>query len=125
MPLMSICLLIMDYGTMSNAAIQKELGQRLQSERLNRNLTQIELAAKSGISRRTLIGAETGAGPTMDTLISILRGLGLLARLHHLLPETEISPVQLAKLKGARRQRASRKGTAKRPATAKLWTWKE
>jgi transcriptional regulator with XRE-family HTH domain len=115
----------MDYEKMSTPAIQKELGQRLQRERLNRNLSQVELAAKSGISRRTLIAAETGEGPTMDTLISILRGLGLLSRLNQLLPETEISPVQLAKLKGAQRQRASRKGTARTPAAAKLWTWKE
>ena len=121
---MSIYLLIMNYETMSNAAIQKELGQRLQRERLNRNLNQTELAARSGISRRTLIGAETGQGPTMDTFISILRGLRLLPRLHQLLPETEASPVQLAKLKGAQRQRASRKGAHEKPAV-KNWTWKE
>jgi len=99
----------MEFKFMSNSEIQKELGRRLQRERLNQNLTQAELTEKSGISRRTLTSAENGEGPTMDTMICILRGLGLLARFDQFLPEPPMSPVQLAKLRGKQRQRASGK----------------
>jgi transcriptional regulator with XRE-family HTH domain len=101
----------MEFNFMSNSEIQKELGRRLQRERLNQNLTQAELTEKSGISRRTLTSAENGEGPTMDTMICILRGLGVLSRLDQFLPEPPMSPVQLAKLRGNQRQRASRKRT--------------
>jgi putative transcriptional regulator len=105
---MSIILLTVSFDAMGNAAILKELGDRFRRERLNRNLSQSELAAKAGLSRRTIVGAETGDGPTLETVVSMLRALGLLNHLEIFLPLVEISPVQLAKLKGKQRQRASR-----------------
>ena len=98
----------MNFDVTSNALILKELGERLQRERLNRNLSQSDLAAKAGLSRRTIVGTEAGRGPTLETVISMLRALGLLNHLETFLPQVEISPVQLAKLKGKQRQRASR-----------------
>ena len=98
----------MNLDVMSNAAILEELGDRFRRERLNRNLSQSDLAAKAGLSRRTIVGAENGEGPTLDTVVSMLRALGLLNQLEAFLPQVEISPVQLAKLKGKQRQRASR-----------------
>jgi ribosome-binding protein aMBF1 (putative translation factor) len=44
----------MDMKTMTDKAIQAELAGRLQKERLNQNLSQSELAQRSGISLRTL-----------------------------------------------------------------------
>lgn len=98
----------MNFEVMGNAAILKELGGRFRRERLNRNLSQSDLAASAGLSRRTIVGAESGEGPTLETVVSILRALGLLNHLETFLPQVEISPVQLAKLKGKERQRASR-----------------
>jgi putative transcriptional regulator len=105
---MSIILPTMNFDVMGNAAILKELGDRLRRERLNRNLSQSDIAATAGLSRRTIVGAETGEGPTLETVVSILRALGLLNHLETFLPQVEISPVQLAKLRGKQRQRASR-----------------
>lgn len=110
--------------TADNAAIRKELGKRLQSERLNLNITQAALAEKAGISRRTLVGAERGEPFTIDTMLSILRALGRLSHLDLFLPEPEISPVQLSKLKGKKRQRAGKKFTY--PQTRSTpWVWNE
>lgn len=82
------------------------LGERIKRERLNQNLTQGDLAASCGVGRRTLVAMESGASASMDTWLSVLRGLGRLAQLDGFLPEPPPSPVQLAKLQGRVRQRA-------------------
>jgi len=97
----------MSMETMSDKAILGELGSRLQRERLNRNMTQAELALKAGVSLRSLQYLETGRPCTLVSLIKILRALGSLAALDAFFPEPGLSPVQLARLKGRERQRAS------------------
>lgn len=117
-----------EYKIVSNAEVQRVIGERLKQERLNQNLTQVDLAKQCGVSRRTLVGAERGEGSTLDTLISILRGLGILHRLVDVIPPAEPSPIQLAKLKGKRRQRASSKpkeDTLALNDKAETWEWKE
>lgn len=115
---------MMNTEAASNEAIRKELGKRLQSERLNQNITQAALAEKAGISRRTLVGAERGEPFTIDTILSILRALDRLAQIDLFLPEPEISPVQLSKLKGKKRQRAGGKFTYPKPRNTP-WVWNE
>lgn len=92
---------------MSDQAILAELGQRLQRERLNRDLTQADLAKKAGVSLRALQYLETGCSCTLATLIRILRALGSLANLDGFFPDSGPSPLQLAKLRGKERKRAS------------------
>ena len=113
----------MNLTQMSNEAILEELGGRLQRVRLNRNLTQDALAKQAGISRRALQKAEDGGVTTVETLVNILRGLAELPQLEQFLPEPSLSPVQMAKLQGATRRRASKKRTPAPPPNA--WKWKE
>lgn len=109
---------------MGNEEIRKEIGKRLRSERLNQNTTQAQLSERAGISRRTLVAAEKGQGTTLETLIRLLRGLGQLGQLDQFLPEPAISPIQLAKLKGKLRQKAS--GKLRYPTQHDTpWKWKE
>lgn len=96
------------YG-MSDKAILAEIGARCKRRRLNRNLTQQEVADQAGLTRVTVGEFERGASAGMLTLIRILRVLGALEDLDSFLPDTGLSPLQLAKLKGRQRQRASRK----------------
>jgi len=97
----------MNLETMSDKAVIGELGSRMQRERLNHNMTQSHLALKAGVSRRTLQNLEAGHSCSLTFLIKILRALGNLNALDTFLPEPGLSPVQLAKLKGRERQRAS------------------
>lgn len=113
----------MEYEKMSDAAVLQELGERLRRVRLNRDITQAELARRAGVSRRTLQKAEDGEVTTLETFVAILRGLGLIAQIGQLLPESLPSPVQLARLQSRARQRASGKRKRKRPADG--WQWGE
>ena len=98
---------IMVFKKMSPAAIVEELGYRLKQARLNADLTQAEVAAGAGLDRRTVLNAEKGK-VQLENLVAILVFLGMADQLNLFLPVQEISPLQLAKLKGRKRQRASR-----------------
>lgn len=87
-------------------AIAEEMGERLKQARLNRNLTQSQVAEVAGIARKTVISAEKGK-VQLNNLIAILMALDLTEQLDLFLPQQDISPLQLAKLQGKKRQRAS------------------
>jgi len=97
----------MIFNRISPVAIAEELGDRLKQARLNADLTQAALASRTGLTRRTILNAEKG-NVQLTNLVAILVGLDMADHLNLFLPVQEISPVQLAKLKGKKRQRASR-----------------
>ena len=91
---------------MTASALAAEIGERLKQARLNRNLTQADVAALAGVARKTVLNAEKGK-VQLDIMIAILMALDLTGQLDLFLPKQEISPLQLAKLQGKKRQRAS------------------
>jgi transcriptional regulator with XRE-family HTH domain len=108
------------HGANSDDAILAELGSRMARIRLNRNLTQSELAREAGVSTRTLQRFEQDGRTSMVNFVRILRAAGLLANLAALVPEPVASPVQELKTRRKGRRRASR---SDRPETKKPWTW--
>ena len=104
---MSVITLVMNYLLISDAEIQTEIGQRLRQARLNINISQAKLAEIAGLARRTITNTESGQGCSLLTLIAILRGLNLLSQLETFIPDPGLSPIQLAKLRGKQRRRAS------------------
>lgn len=88
------------------AAYAEEIGERLKQARLNRDLTQADVAALAGVARKTVLNAEKGK-VQLDILIAILMALNLTEQMDNFLPKQDISPLQLAKLQGKKRQRAS------------------
>jgi putative transcriptional regulator len=87
-------------------SIVEDLGQRLKQARLNKDLTQASVAEQIGVSRKTIVNAEKGK-VHFETFVAIMVVLGLKEQLNSFLPPQNISPVQLAKLQGKSRQRAS------------------
>ncbi len=86
-----------------------EIGRRVQRERLNQNLSQAELCRKAGISRKTMTNLENGEPCSLVTLLAVLQGLKRVEHLDAFLPDPGISPVELAKLHGKVRKRATGK----------------
>ena len=56
-----------------------QIGRRVQSIRVSRNLAQAQLAARAGVSRGTVSGLERGLvnGMTVGTLRALSRALGM------------------------------------------------
>ena len=100
--------------------ILRELGERLARLRLERNLTQASLAAQAGVAKRTLERMEAGDASQLDTLVRVLRALGLVERFEALIPAPAISPVAQLKLRGKQRKRASANNP---PARGGQWQW--
>ena len=90
----------------SATALAEELGERLKQARLNHDLTQAAVARRAGISRKTMVQAEKGKAQ-LEIFIAILLALDMAKHLDNLLPKQTISPLQLAKLQGKIRRRAS------------------
>jgi transcriptional regulator with XRE-family HTH domain len=109
--------------TMSDETILQELGSRITRHRIDLQLTQADLAVESGLSKRTVERVEAGASTQVSSVIRILRVLDLLDGLNSLIPEAVPRPLELLKLKGKERQRASSKRRGK-PSTGK-WSWKD
>ncbi|AEE24806.1 helix-turn-helix domain protein [Glaciecola sp. 4H-3-7+YE-5] len=104
-------------------SITESLGKRLKRQRLNRDMTQAELGARSGTSRNIVKNAENGK-VSLINLVAILQELGVLEHLDVFLYEPEISPLQLVKLKGKVRQRAGgTRKNAKEPVIGELLDW--
>lgn len=108
-------------------ALLAELGLRLARQRLDRNLSQDDLAREAGVSKRTLHRMEHGHSAQMTNWIRVLRALDLLANLEQLLPAPAPSPMQQLKLQGKLRRRASSVAPAQPhdPGAPgpKPWTW--
>jgi len=96
-----------DFASWTDEAILGELGGRLRRARLNANVSQQALADRAGVSLGALRSAEAGRGSSMTTFIRLMRALGFVDRMDAVVPEPEISPLQLLAMKGTRRVRAS------------------
>ncbi|MCW8932791.1 MAG: helix-turn-helix domain-containing protein [Gammaproteobacteria bacterium] len=93
--------------SMSDLAIAKEIGQRIEQLRLETNITQGFIANELGITTKTYRNAINGQSK-FETIIGILRVLEHLDLVERFIPEMPFSPIELMKLKGKQRQRASR-----------------
>jgi len=98
----------MDLYTLSDKGIEEEIGSRIRALRLRKNITQKELAEATALSLNVIKSLESGRGK-LSTLIAVLRELGTLDHLDSFIPEPSISPIQLAKMQGKGRERASGK----------------
>lgn len=94
---------------LSDPAILQRLGGRIRDYRIRMEMTQSELADRSGVSMGTVVRIEHGKAVSTLLLITLLRTLGVLENLETLLPELGISPIQLRKMQGRKVQRIRHK----------------
>lgn len=84
------------------------LGARLAEHRLNRRMTQKELAQRAGLSKRTIERIEKAEpGLRLSAFVAVCQVLGLTSGFDALVPAIELGPLALAK--GKRLPRRVRK----------------
>ncbi|MEA3413796.1 MAG: helix-turn-helix domain-containing protein [Pseudomonadota bacterium] len=108
-------------GHLSDEAVLSEIGKRVARRRLDLSVTQAEVAEQAGVSKRTVERIEAGASAQMSSLIRVFRVLDLLPGLDRMVPEAGPRPMELLRLKGKVRQRASSRGRSDRSENE--WSW--
>ena len=88
--------------------IARELGNRLRAHRLAQNLQQDELAARAGISLRTLGDFERSGRGSLDVFLRVAMALGLIESMSSLF-ELRAKSIKDMEKASQKRQRASRK----------------
>ena len=100
-----------DIYTLSDTQLGKRIGEKLKAIRLKRNITQQSLAEASSISLSSVKKVENGEIGSFDTLLRILRTLGMLESISALFEEDELSPSEyyemVNKVKKQSRKRAA------------------
>jgi transcriptional regulator with XRE-family HTH domain len=99
------------------------IGERISRQRLDRNLTQAELATSAGVSKRTIERLEAGESTQLSNFLRILRALDLLDGINQLISEPPPSPLEQLRLKGRHRQRASSIREPESPSAS--WKWSD
>jgi transcriptional regulator with XRE-family HTH domain len=90
---------------------KSELARRFKAYRISLNLTQLDVANKSGVSLGAVKSFERTGSISLDSLIKLLKALSLLENIDALIPDLGIDAVALYDL-GHQRQRARKKKKA-------------
>lgn len=111
---------MIDYTTAPSSIVVTDIGKKIETIRLSRNIRQEDLAKLSGVSKRTIFRLEKGENATLDTVIRVMQALKLASNLEALLPNPEVRPIERVKYKGKDRQRAHVKPE---PENAEPFRW--
>ena len=106
----------------SDQSLLDILGERLERRRLGLDLTQADLAREAGVSKRTVERLERGASVQLTNLLRVLRALGLLGGLDHLIPESGPRPLELLQHAGTPRKRARSRNRDEERGDSP-WSW--
>lgn len=107
---------------LTDDAVLEEFGTRIARHRLERNLTQEDLAERAGVGRATLQRLEEGRSVQATSLVKVLRALGLLGGLDAAVPERVVMPISEVDRARTPRQRARRSSRDDGRRTER-WTW--
>ena len=105
---------------LSDKAILIEIGKRIQTIRVMENMTQAEMAKKTGISLSTIARMEQGVSVKTDHLIMVMRALKIIDNLEFVFPKEELHPIELADKREKKRKRASKKTVE---TQTRNWKW--
>lgn len=112
--------------SMADDAVLVELGGRVAAWRLDRGLTQEQLAFRTGIGRATLQRLESGASVQLTSLVKLLRALGTLDGFDAVVPESaaEHGADEDGTERKRPRQRAPRQHRARADGDGS-WEWRD
>ena len=109
-----------DFSVATSNQIETALCNRLESIRLSRNMTQVQLAEEAGVSPRTIGRLEKGQGVSMDTFIRTMMALRIQHNLEALLPDPAVRPIERAGIGAGERKRARPVQPSEERPT---WSW--
>ena len=84
---------------------ERFLGERIKGLRVRKNISQEEMAARTGLSISTIHRIESGKGVSLGGFLRVLQTLDATRQLETLVPEADFSPIQVRDL-GHQRKRS-------------------
>ncbi len=102
-----------DIYILSDAQLSKRIGEKLKAIRLKRNITQRSLAEASSISLSSVKKIENGEIGSFDTLLRILRTLGMLETINALFEEEQLSPSEYYEMVNKARKQTRKRAAGK------------
>jgi transcriptional regulator with XRE-family HTH domain len=95
----------------SDVELIRKWGEKLKELRISTNLSQSELAIKTGMSRSSVAEIEKGRNFSVGSLISILRALQMLDQLEFFFRKEnyELSPMEIYEIEKKKRKRGGYK----------------
>lgn len=110
-----------DLKSMTDLAIARMLGDYIKNIRLQKNLTQNQIATKTGLNRSTISEIENGRPASFLSFIQLLRALDQLELLEIFSVKTVVSPLLMAKLEAKKRSRATANNQIESTKTQAEW----
>ena len=104
---------MLNFQLATTEEVLRELGQRLRAQRLQRLITQEELAARAGVALGSVKKLESSGRTTLHTFVRVIHALSLtddIAGILQLKASSSIADMERAEL--ATRKRARRLGQA-------------
>ena len=108
-----------DIYMLSDLQLGKRIGGKLKAIRLKRNITQQSLAEASSISLSSLKKIEKGEIGTFDSLLRVLRTLGILESISALFMEDQMSPSEYYEMVNKAKKNTRKRAAGKIPADKK------
>ncbi len=97
-----------NFNLFSPTEVAQELGRRLKTVRLSKNMRQEELAQRAGVSRLTIVHFEKTGQGSVNSFLRILSALGTISELSSLFQSPPMTIAYMEKMAGQKRLRASR-----------------
>lgn len=98
-----------DYTSMSDDRLALLLGEFIKHHRIEKNMSQEELAIAAGLSRPTISLMERGRSMNLNSIIRVLRVLDLLYLFDTIKISHTISPLEMLKMQEKQRKRSSKR----------------
>lgn len=114
-----------DWNKESNASLLRRIGASVKGSRLQKNISQSDLAQISGVSLASITRLETGKGNTsLGNLLAILKALEIADKLKGTFSAPEESPALLAKASSHKTQERVKRSVIDE-AEDEEWKWGE
>ena len=112
-----------DIYALTDKGIEQKIGEKIKGTRLRQNITQDRLASEAGISLSSVKKIESGHIGSFDSLVRVLRTLGLLDSLQRLAEPMELSPNEYYEFVNSAKKNSRRRARAKEPKIMEGTGW--
>jgi transcriptional regulator with XRE-family HTH domain len=102
-----------DIYMLADKMILEKIGNRVRQVRLKQNITQQSLAEAAGVSLSSVKKIEKGEIGSFDSLLRLLRTLGLLEAFQPLVEEEQLSPNEYYELVHAAKNKTRKRAVGK------------